>query len=485
MLFADYRAHDMTGLAALVRAGEVSPAELLDAALARLAEVAPRIGGLAALHEGAARRAIAAGLPQGPFRGVPFLLKDLGAEAVDLPQEAGSRLLRGARTARDSALWARLRATGLVAFARTSCPEGGIGPVTAPAVRGGPTRTPWDPTRSAGGSSGGSAALVAAGVAPGAHGSDGGGSLRIPASCCGLVGWKPARARLPDGPDAGEAWAGMATEGFLTRSLRDQAALLDACHGPDPGAPYRAPPLSGTYLSALAAPPPRLRIGLLEAAPLGVPVAPACREAAEATARLLGDLGHRVVPLPRLDAPHEAMLRAWLDVTACGTALWVGARLEALGRALRDDDLEPLSHAALRHARGVSGAGYLAAVEAIHAYGRAMAAAFDAAGIDVMLSPTLAQPPVPLGRHEHACDDWVAYRLGPEGANRFSPFAPPFNASGQPAVSLPLAWAEGLPIGIQLAAPMEAERTLMALAGELDRARPWAARLPPDPLHDG
>jgi amidase/6-aminohexanoate-cyclic-dimer hydrolase len=191
-------------------------------------------------------------------------------------------------------------------------------------------------------------------------------------------------------------------------------------------------------------------------------------------------MGHEIVPLDRLDAPHEAMLRAWLDVTACGTALWVRARLDGLGRGLRDDDLEPLAHAGLRHAASVSGAGYLAAVETIHAYGRAMAGFFAARRLDLLLTPTLAAPPVPVGTHDHRCDDWIGYRLGPRGANGFSPFTAPFNASGQPAASLPLGLSGGLPVGVQLAAPMGADLRLMAVCREIERARPWFDRFPPE-----
>ena len=236
----NYRDFDMTGLAELVRDKQVSPDALLDEALARSDAVNDKIGAIVVRSDDAARARIAQGLPDGPFRGVPFLLKDLYTDAVGVPSHNGSRLLQGTTYDTDSNLVARLLQTGLVVFGRTASPEGGIGPASEAAVYGAPTRNPWDLGRTAGGSSGGAGSAVAAGIVPGAHGSDGGGSVRIPASNCGLFGFKTTRARLPAGPNAGEGWAGMAIDGFLTRSVRDTATLLDATAGPDLGAPYHA-----------------------------------------------------------------------------------------------------------------------------------------------------------------------------------------------------------------------------------------------------
>ena len=231
-----YEQNDAIGLANLVLRGETTPDELLDEALRRVEALNQELNAVTMLREDVARRLVSEGLPDGPLRGVPFLLKDLGAEAVDFPSNNGSRLFANTHYAKDSAIYARLRAAGLVTVGRTTSPEGGVGPVTEAAVYGGPTRNPWNLARTPGGSSGGAAAAVAAGIVPAAHGSDGGGSVRIPASCCGLFGFKATRARLPDGPYVGEGWAGMAIDGFLTRSVRDTAALLDATHGPDRGA---------------------------------------------------------------------------------------------------------------------------------------------------------------------------------------------------------------------------------------------------------
>jgi amidase/6-aminohexanoate-cyclic-dimer hydrolase len=413
---------------------------------------------------------------------VPFLLKDLGAEAVDFPSNNGSRLTAGTVYARDSAIFERIRAAGLVTFGRTTSPEGGIGPATEAAVYGGPTRNPWRLDRVPGGSSGGAGAAVSAGILPAAHGSDGGGSVRIPASCCGLFGLKPTRARLPDGPYAGEGWAGMAIDGFLTRTVRDTAVLLDATSGPDLGAPYVAPPLRDSFVAALARPPRRLRVALATTTFTGAAVAPECRAAVEQAALLLEDLGHRVEPaLPRADV--RGMMEAWTKIVACGTALAADTVLARLGRPLGADDLEGVSRGAIDYARTLSGADYLAAVGKIHAFGREMAAFF--ADYDVLLSPTLAEPPAVIGRFAHATTDYVDYRMGPGRVFDYSPYCVVFNASGQPAISVPLHWtADGLPVGIHVAAAFGEDELLVALAAELEAAAPWTGRRPPM-AHEG
>ena len=473
----DYDAHDATGLAELVRRGETTAEELLEAALGRCGQVNGRLNAVVILAEEAAHRLIARGLPDGPLRGVPFLLKDLGAEARDFPSHSGSRLMANTHYDRDSAIYERLAAAGLVTFGRTASPEGGIGPVTEAAVYGGPTRNPWSLEHTPGGSSGGAAAAVAAGIVPAAHGSDGGGSIRMPAACCGLYGLKPTRARLPDGPYAGEGWAGMAVDGYLTRSVRDTALLLDATQGPDLGAPYWAPPLEDTFVAALERPPGRLRVALCDTTLNGEPVHAECRTAAQEAARLLEDLGHAVEEArPRAD--HDAMMRAWVDIVACGTALSVRKELESLGRDLRPDDLEPVSRGALAHARTISGDRYLEAVGTIHRYGRQMAAFWQEH--DILLTPTLAEPPARIGRFDHRTEDYLGYRLGPAGVYAYSPFTAAFNATGQPAASLPLHWsAEGLPIGVHLAARFGADETLVALSAQIEAARPWFHRRPP------
>lgn len=470
----DFDRFDATDLAALVAAGEATPDELLNEALARTERLNPHLNAVVLLQEAQAREAIRRGLPRGPFRGVPFLLKDLGAEALGFPSHQGSRLFADSTVPADSHIVERLRAAGLVIFGRTTSPEAGIGPATEAAVYGGPTRNPWDLGRTPGGSSGGAGAAVAAGIVPAAHGSDGGGSVRIPASNCGLFGFKATRARFPDGPYAGEGWGGMAIDGFLTRTVRDSAALMDACAGADEGAPYWAPPLRAGYMAAISRPPPRLWIGLCDTTFAGAPVDPDCAEAVRDAGRLLEALGHRVEPF-RPEADHEGMIRAWVDIVACGTAQWVRGRLDD-----RDPEglVEGVTRGALRHAATLSGEDYVAAIARIHAYGRQMAAAFR--DIDVLLSPVMAEPPARIGRFAHGTEDYLAYRLGPEGVWPYSPFCTAFNASGQPAASLPLHWtAAGLPVGVQVAGRFGEDETLIALARELEMARPWRDRRPP------
>ncbi|NDV00405.1 amidase [Pseudoroseicyclus tamaricis] len=471
----DYVRHDATALAELVARGEVTPDELLDVALAQVAALNPKLNAVVHLREEIARKTIADGLLPGPFRGVPFLLKDLGAEAIDFPSHNGSRLLADTSYGQDSAIFTRIRASGAVTFGRTTSPEGGIGPATEAAVYGGPTRNPWDSSRTPGGSSGGAGAAVAAGIVPLAHGSDGGGSVRIPAASCGLFGFKATRARFPDGPYSGEGWAGMAIDGFLARSVRDAATMMDECQGPDLGAPYFAPPLRKGFSRAIEAPPARLRIGLCTTQFDGTPVAPEVAAEVEKAAHLLENLGHTVTPL-RPEAHHEGMMQAWTRIVACGTALSVRKALARQGRELREGDVEGVTRGAIAYAETLSGADYLEAVGQIHAYGRQMAAIFE--NVDILLSPTLAELPAKIGRFNHETEDYVAFRTGPGGVFAYSPFCAAFNASGQPAASVPLGEAAGLPVGIHLAAATGEDERLLSLCAELEQAAPWVDRLP-------
>ncbi|WP_420403271.1 amidase [Nisaea sp.] len=474
---SDYDDFDATDLAAGVAKGEFSPDELLSTALERADALNPALNALTQIQSECARANIAAGLPDGPLKGVPFLLKDLGAEAVGFPGNNGSRLLRNTTYSYNSTLVERLLAAGIVVFARTTSPEGGIGCATEAAVYGGPTRNPWNLDHTPGGSSGGSGAAVSAGIVPAAHGSDGGGSIRIPASSCGLFGFKPTRARLPDGPASGEGWGGMAIEGFLTRSVRDSALLLDIGSGPELGAPYAAPPLESSFVEAMEKRPNGLRIALCTTTFDGDKVHPECAAAAEAAARLLEQMGHHV-EVARPEADTAGMMQAWTAIVACGTALGVREKLGKLGRELLPDDLEPVARSACEYARTISGADYLDALETVHAYGRQMAGFLDR--YDLLVSPTLAEPPAKVGRFSHDRESYLDYRLGPDGVFAYSPYTACFNASGQPAVSLPLAWSGGgLPIGVHIAAPFGADELLMSVCAELERAAPWFGKRPP------
>jgi len=472
-----YETYDAVGLAELVRRREVTPKELLDEALKRVEALNPKLNAVVMLQEGVARRLIEEGLPEGPLKGVPFLLKDLGAEAVDFPSNNGSRLFADTHYGQDSSIYARLKAAGLVTFGRTTSPEGGIGPTTESAVYGGPTRNPWNLGHTSGGSSGGAGAAVAAGIIPVAHGSDGGGSVRIPASSCGLFGFKATRARLPDGPYVGEGWAGMAIDGFLTRSVRDTAVLLDATQGPDLGAPYVAPALDASFAAALAPSDRRLRIGFATTTLTGTPIHPDCRAAVEKAAKLLEGLGHCVEEaLPKADT--AGMMAAWTRIVACGSALSIASAVRKRGRPLAEDEIESVARTAMDYARGVSGADYLEAINKVHAYGREMAGFFES--YDILLTATLAEPPAQIGRFNHVGRNYVDYRMGEGMVFAYSPFTAAFNASGQPAASLPLHWTEGgLPVGVHLAAAYGHDELLLGLCARVEEAAPWFGRRPP------
>lgn len=478
MSIADaYDSHDALGLAGLVAAHQVTPEELLDEALRRTEALNPKLNCVTLPQPETARRLIRDGLPLGPLRGVPFLLKDLGAEAVDFPSNSGSRLAENMTAARDSHLYERLRATGLVTFGRTPSPEFGVGPATEAAVYGGPTRNPWNLDRTPGGSSGGSAAAVAAGIVPAAHASDGAGSIRIPAASSGLYGLKPSRGLVPHGPNAGEGWGGLATSGFVSRTVRDTAALLDAVMGEDLGAPYAAPVVP-SLLGAMARPGPRLRIGVLTTTLTGKPIHADCVKAVEDAAKLLESLGHHVEPAPLPEADLDGVMHDLMRIIAAGSALTVNRLCELRGIPLSEAPIEPIARGAVELSRSVTGTEYLSGVNALHALGRAFARWM--AGRDAMLTATLAEPPAEIGRFAHKTDDFMGYRLGKGGVYDYSPFTAAFNASGQPAASLPLHRnADGLPIGVHIAMPFGRDADLIALSAELEAARPFFPNRPP------
>ena len=474
---AAYDAHDAVGLAGLVVSGQVTPDELLTEALRRADALNPKLNALTLLRPEAARARIAEGLAPGPLRGVPFLLKDLGAEATDLPCNSGSRLAAETHAATDSHFVERLRAAGLVMFGRTASPEFGVGPATEAAVYGGPTRNPWNLDHTPGGSSGGAGAAVAAGIVPAAHASDGAGSIRIPAASSGLYGLKPSRGLLPNGPSAGEGWAGLSSSGFVTRTVRDTAVLLEAVAGSDLGAPYAAPGV-GSFPSALHRTPGPLRIGILTTDLSGNPIHDDCAAAVADAGRLLESLGHHVEPAPLPETDIPALMRSLMRIIACGSALTIGRICAAKGIALADAPVEPIARGALTLAQTVSGADYLADVNALHACGRDFARWMS--GWDVMLTATLAEPPAKIGRFAHKTEDFMHYRLGPGGVFEYSPFTAAFNASGQPAASLPLSFnAAGLPIGVHLAMPFGRDADLLALSAQIEAARPFFPNRPP------
>jgi len=462
---------DATALAEHIAAGEIDPAALLQASMDRARRLNPRLNAVVHMQPETAIRLLGETSRDAPFFGVPTLLKDLGAEAIDFPSHNGSRLYRDTIYSYNASIYERIRAAGLVPFARTTSPELGIGPVSEAGVYEAPTRNPWNGGHTPGGSSGGAGAAVAAGIVPLAHGSDGGGSVRIPASCCGLVGFKPTRARLPDGPAVGEGWGGMAIDGFLTRSVRDSAAMLDACQGADLGAPYCAPPLRAGYLASMAMPASGLRIAVMETDFTGNPIDPACRDAIAKVAGQLRDLGHHTFAWEtNIAKDARAMMLAWTKIVAAGTNLSVRGKRPI--KDLQDGEVDGVTLGAVRLGETVSGADYLESINVVHAFGRKMAALF--ADFDVLLSPTLAEPPAKIGRFKPVNQDFMDYRNGPDGVFRYSPYTAVFNASGQPAMSLPLAWTDDdLPIGVHFAAAFGADEMLIALAAEIEAAFPW------------
>ena len=464
---------DALAQAELVRSGAVQPIELLERAIARLERVNGALNAVVTPMYDQARERALGNLPAGPFRGVPFLLKDL------LTAYAGVRLSNGATVCQalvphhDSELVRRYKRAGLVIFGKTNTPEFGIPPMTENRLFGA-TRNPWDLARSPGGSSGGAAASVAARVVPMAHGGDGGGSIRIPASACGIFGLKPTRGRNPLGPDAGDLLSGLVCEHAVTMSVRDSAALLDASSGPDRGDPYWAPPPARPFLEEVGRAPGHLRIGFAKTAPSGVVLHADAIAAVEDAARLCASLGHEVEEVsPEVDAIE--MTRGFIVLYAAGAARNVLDVEAAAGMAVSREMFEPVTWGLAEMGRQLGAADYLLALRQIQQGSRRIARFFDAH--DIWLTPTLGEPPVPIGTFEASYDEPLT---GFFRAADFAPFTPLVNATGQPAMSVPLYWNDsGLPIGSHFVARFGDEATLFRLASQLEEARPWSGRRPP------
>ncbi|MGP0029897.1 MAG: amidase [Acidimicrobiales bacterium] len=465
---------DATAQAALVRHQEVSPAELVEGAIARIEKLNPVLNAVIHPLFDRARAEAAGPLPDGPFRGVPFLLKDLVAELAGTPFSEGLRFAGDYRSTVTQELTARFERAGLVVCGKTNTPELGILPTTEP-VRFGPSRNPWNTGHSTGGSSGGSAAAVAAGLVPVAHANDGGGSIRIPAACCGLVGLKPTRARVSLAPQYGDLMGGLVVEHVVTRTVRDSAAILDATAGPMPGDPYRAPARRGTsFAAALTAPATPLRVAVMTASPTASDVHADCVTAAQEAAARCEELGHHVEPA-ELDVDGDAFTEHFVNTWAAGNA-WALADWEArLGRTAAEEDVEPLTWALVQLGRSIDAGRYLTSVQELQKLSRQVVAFFD--DVDVLITPTLGEPPAPLGTFDSPPGEPLA---GLFRAAAYVPFTPPFNVTGQPAVSLPLHWNDGgLPIGTQFVGRSGDEETLLTLAAQLETAAPWAHRRPP------
>ncbi len=491
---ADYLRHDATALAGMIRDRAVSPLELVETAIARIERFNPRVNAVIHRMDRSARAAAAGPLPDGPFRGVPLLLKDLLASVAGEPLGCGSRFLDGYTPDHDSELVARYRRAGFIFLGKTNTPEFGLTPVTEPA-RFGPTHNPWDLTRTTGGSSGGSAAAVASGMVPVATGGDGGGSIRIPAACCGLFGMKPSRGRVPTGPDFGEIWHGAVVEHVVTRSVRDSAAVLDATAGADAGAPYAAPYQERPFAAELLREPGRLRIAFTDRPWLGGTVHPDCAGALRDTARFLDGLGHHVEEAtPTFDG--RAFARAFLAMITAELAGDIADAERELGRRAHRVDFEPATWALMLLGRAMPASQLLGAVRLLQRTAREIAPFFER--YDVLLTPTLAAPPVRTGALQPTASERALLEvMGALHAGRalraagilertadrvfeFIPWTPVINATGQPAMSVPLCWnAAGLPIGMHFVGRFGDEATLYRLAAQLERARPWMDRLSP------
>jgi amidase len=408
----------------------------------------------------------------GRFRGVPFLLKDILGNYAGVPTTCGARFMLDMPAGQDDTLVVRFKAAGLVTLGKTNVPEFGLLPTTE-SVLYGAAHNPWNLDHSTGGSSGGSAAAVAAGIVPVAHANDGGGSIRIPASCCGLVGLKPTRARNPLGPMLGDIMSGLIAEHVVSRTVRDTAAMLDCTHGPEPGDPYFAPPPARPFLEEVGAPAGRLRIAFTTKNPSGTTLHPECVAAVERTAKLCQELGHIVEDgAPAVD--QGTMTQSFLAVWCGGLAMQIDAIAMLTGREVREDLFEGVTWALYQNGRQVTAAQYLLALAMLQIQGRTVGRFHEA--YDCWLTPTLGAPPIRLGAVDITERDAIK-ALTP--ILDYVPFTPLQNATGQPAISLPLHWtADGLPVGVMFTGRMGEEGLLLRLAAQLEQARPWSGRKP-------
>ena len=474
--FEDYEAHDALGLAALVARGDITPEELLEAAIEQVEARNDAVNAVTNKLYDEGRRAIRDGLPDGPLRGVPWLLKDLAASLAGCPTTRGCKFFEDAVPAEDSEHVKRLKRAGMVIFGRTNTCEFGLSVTCEPRLHGA-TKNPWDLTRISGGSSGGAAAAVGARMVPAAHATDGFGSIRVPAACCGLIGLKPTRGRTTMAPYLGEGSGGISTEHAVTLSVRDSAAILDATHGPGVGDPYSAAPPARPFLTEVGADPGRLRIALTSRAPNGAPVEAEARRVLEETAALAADLGHFVEEADTaIDSAidGEEIVPAFLTVMGVNTVVNLSSHPSA-GRAAREDEVERITWLTAKLGEATSSADYVRATQTMHRLGRQMAAFHR--DHDILLTPGLATgTAIKLGWLDMMMEDVDEYW---HRIFQFSPFTVWFNLTGQPAVMLPIGEsAGGLPVAVQAVAPYGDEATLFRFAAQLEAARPWFDRKP-------
>ena len=469
---SSYLQCDALALAELVRRKDASPAELLDCAIANAAAINPKLNCIAHTHYAAARAQIAAGLSPGAFHGVPFIVKDLGIELAGTITSAGSKAFSDRIAACDSELVSRYKRAGLVIFAKSTSPELGL-TYTTESQAFGATRNPWNLQRSAGGSSGGAAAAVAGGIVPMAHASDGGGSIRVPASCTGLFGLKPSRGRMPSGPTATERWLGLATSHAITRSVRDSAALLDATWGIEPGSRYSAPPPKESFLAEMNRPPEKLRIALMLKTWSGSPVDPECHAAAHAAAGLCESLGHHVEEAsPTIDA--TTLNRGFATVIATSVAQTLRDRGSERGTPVSPEEIEIVTRICAEQGQKATA---LMLADANVAFQMAAASMANfLAQFDLLLTPTLAKPPALLGILGLSPADLGVFA---QELASYSPFTALANMTGQPSMSVPLHWsAAGLPVGTMFTARYGEEAILLRLAAQLEKAQPWMSKRP-------
>ena len=471
----DYSEYDGLGLAALVAKGEVTPAELTEAAIARIERHNPAINAVVYKGYDDARAEAKGPLPDGPFKGVPFLVKDLLLMVAGWPRYSGSRFCANAKftDAEDSGLMRRYRASGVVTLGKTNTPEYGITGTTESAHLG-PCRNPWNRDHIAGGSSGGSASAVAAGIVPLAHASDGLGSIRIPAACCGLVGLKVTRDRNPNLPDGYDYAYGLVVDHVVSRTVRDSAAMLDVTGVAEPASPYPAPPKERPYMEEITRSPGRLKIAWSAETPSGRPIDPVVEAALHRTAETLKALGHEVVE-KGLGIDYRAMYAAMGPISGANFAAGMKRLIERVGREPESDELEPLTWASLKGGRKVTGEQALWGLQQLRMINRQTLSLFET--FDVYLTPVMGTPPPQIGYIDPV-------NLSPRDVNRRQgevfPYTPPFNASGQPSISLPLAWSDqNLPIGMMFTARYADEATLFRLAAQLEKEIPWKDRRPP------
>lgn len=492
-MFTEYAGHDGLGLADLIRRGQVSASEVLEAAIARIEAVNPQLNAVVRPLFERARQKVASGVAQGPFFGVPFLVKDLLAQIDGVPTGNGNRLWTTRVASGSSELVERWERSGLVIAGRTNTPEFGLTPYTEPGANG-PTRNPWDRIRTPGGSSGGSGAAVAAGMVPIASGGDGGGSIRIPASACGVFGMKPTRGRTPAGPFIGEAWSGFAVEHVLTRSVRDSAAVLDVTHGPDSGSPHPLPLQEGTFLAASQREPGKMKIAVSREPMLGKAVSPEVISAFDDTVKLLVDLGHEVIEAaPPVE--REAFSMAFLTALAGELRADIEFTAKTFGVKIRPGDYDASSFGMGLLGEGFTASDLITAHRYLTLSARSILGFFE--DVDVLMTPVLSTLPVKIGALQPSgIEKKLLTVLGYVGGGRllkklgiaeqlaaqtfeFIPWTPVFNVTGQPAMSVPTGWSsDGLPIGMQFVGRFADENTLFSLAGQLEQARPWKDKRP-------